>query len=460
MDRRDGRIAPVGAKSLIPQQAVLGVGQNTVQHSIPTLRLTRKGNNVWIAVYRTVANGDGSTYYRVGVVGNNIAADRRAFLDQISDAVLIAGQPLYTDGSVLENIAPPPCKTYVAHRGRLLVGGVDGDPTAVWQSKNVTQGFGVSFNDALVSRVNSADPVTALGSMDSYAVAFTDTTTWASSDEYPDDTGGGGVLRFNRASDTNGCMGPRLVASTDEGLVAWQGKKIPGPWLLSRGLTWSWIGAPAQLDAAAFTTVRALVAVPGLNQIRVIGQSTANGAVMVFETTFKTWSLWTYLVGTPTIVDACLWQGTVAYLTSTGTVILEDPALYGDSATAIAHSIAISNFIFAGVGGYQRIYTGQLTGRTLGVLGDSETMSILVTQTPDKTAMAAKSLTISPDNDGTFGVEFDPGPNGKCSTYQVTVSNTAGGANNPLCAWTLAGVSLEVGIKPNLNRLPPAKRAV
>lgn len=458
--------------NLSPQQAVLGVGQTQVTHSIPTVINSRK-QVITVAIERTPANGDGSVYYKVGQVTFIPAPGsptRVTFLDQVSDAILVTGIPLYTDGAILENLAPPPCTMMAIHRGRLLAGGIDGDPTAVWFTKDVIPGFGIAWNDGLVSRLNSAnEPVTALGSMDSYAAAFTNSTTWASSNDYPDDTGNGGVLQFSQSSSTNGAAAPRLVARADDGLTAWQAKTTftggpgPGPWRLSRGLAWEWIGKDIQLDAAALTP-RAMIPVPGLSQVRIVGQGSASGTALVHETTFDTWATWTYLVspsGAPTITDAIVWGSVVAYLCSDANILLESTAVYSDSATSIAHLITLSPFNFAGVAGYQRIYVGQLTGRLLGDLGLSESMVVGVTQTIDGTAMAAKVRTLTPDANGLFaGVEFDPGPNGKCSAYQVTISNAAGGANDARCAWTLAAVTMEVGIKPNVNRLAPANRAV
>ncbi len=459
------------APNLLAQQAVLGAGQTQVTHSIPVVLFSRK-KLVTVAIYRTVANGNGSEYFRVGSVSFIPigALTRLSFVDQMSDATLVGQTPLYIDGGVLENISPRACTSMAIHRGRLLVGGIDGDPTAVWFSKDVVPGFGVAFNDGLVSRLNSAnDTVTALGSMDAFAAAFTNTTTWTSSDDYPDDTGSGGVLKFIQASSSNGCQAPRLIARTDEGLVCWQAKTTvvngpaSGPWRFSRGSTWEWIGKNAQLDAAAMTNPCAIIAVPGMNQVRIVGQTgTVNGNVMVYESVFGTWANWTYLVspsGAPTIVDAIVWGSSVVYLDSDGHALLENAALYSDTATAVAHSITLSPFNFAGVSGYQRIYVGQLTGRLLGDIGLGESLLLNIAQVIDGVAMTPKTKTLTPDANGLFGVEFDPGPNGKCSAYQLTISNTAGGGNDSRCAWTLVAITMDVGLKPNRNRLPPAQRA-
>lgn len=451
------------APNLVAQQAVLGAAQTKVTHSIPTVINSRK-RMIALGVYRTPANGDGSVYYRAGAVTFAPgAATRASFVDTVSDAVLVSGVPLYTDDNILENLSPPSCTSMAVHRGRLLAGGVDGDPTAIWFSKDVSAGFGIAFNDALVSRLSSTnETVTALGSMDAFAAAFTNATSWTSSDDYPDDTGSGGVLKFIQASSVNGCQSPRLLARGDDGLSCWQNKTTftggpgGGPWRFSRGSTWEWIGQPIQLDASALAP-KMFLAVPSLNQMRVLG-STATA--LVHEAVFGTWATWTYLQGAPTIVDAILWQGNVAYLCSDASLIVENTSLYSDSATAIAHAITMSPFNFAGVAGYQRIYVGQLTGRVLGTAGLSESLVLRIVQTIDGVAMAAKTRTLTPDSNALFaGVEFDPGANGKCSAYQLTISNAAGAPNDSRCAWTLAGVTMDVGTKANVNRLPPANRA-
>lgn len=446
-----------------PQQFTLGVGQTKATFAIPTLRVTSK-TGVYIRFSRTVSNGDGSTYYQEGIVANDPTVDTVSFVSTLADTALVGGEALYTDGGILENLAPPPCKAMAIHRGRILVGGVDGDPTAVWFSKDVVQGFGVAFNDGLVSRLNSGnEPVTAVGSLDTYAVACTATTTWSSGDEYPDDTGNPRVLRFSQTSSTNGCAAASLMARSDDGLTIWQGKKTPGPWQIGRGLSWSWVGSPIQLDAAAMTPAT-IIAVPGQNQIRVVGNITNFGVSLTRETVFGTWARWNYLkyptVGAPIFVDAVLWNGNVAYLTADGYVSVEDTTTFGDENTAIAHGIAFSNFNFAGVGGFQRIYNTALTGRVLGSAGDGDQLLLLASQTFDGVPIPDKSLLITPDTDATFGLEIDPGPSGKCSTSTLVISNTTGGLNDPRSPWALSAVTMLVGIKPSLRRVPPSKRMV
>jgi hypothetical protein len=443
-----------------PQQFTLAAGQTQATFALPTLRLTRK-TNVNIVFERTVSNGDGSAFFQEGIVGNDPTVDTVSFVSTIGDTALKGGEPLYTNGYILENIAPPPCRAMAIHRGRILVGGIDGDPTAVWFSKDVEPGFGIAFNDGLVSRLNSAnETVTAVGSMDNYAVACTNTTTWASSDDYPDDTGNPGVLRFSQSSSVNGCASATTLARDDEGIMIWNAKKAPGPWRLDRSLNWSWVGSKDQLDAASLAPV-AMLSVPGLNQVRVVGQYATNtAAALTRENVFGTWAFWQYLKypvgGLPTFVDAIVWNGNVAYLTTDGYVTVEDTTTYGDEGTTIIHSIALSNFNFAGVAGYQRIYVSQFTGR---VIGSGTGVTLIASQTPDNILLVPdKSKLVTASANGKFGLEVDPDAYGKCSSYTIGLRNAAGSGNDPLTAWTLSAVTAVVGVKPNASRLPPSFR--
>lgn len=444
-----------------PQQVVLGVGQTKATFTVPTLRSTRKFG-VTIVAERTIANGDGSAFYKLNQFGsplmNDPTVDRVTFVDTIADTALVAGEPLYTNGGILENIAPPPCKAMAVHRGRILVGGVDGDPTAVWFSKDVEPGFGVAFNDGLVSRLNSgSEAVTAVGSLDSVAVACTATTTWGSSDDYPDDTGNPGVLRFSQTSATNGCAAASLMARGENGLAVWNAKKTtPGPWQIDRGLSWTWLGSPVQVEASVLTP-RAIISVPGQNQIRVVGNTSARQA-LVYEGIFKTWSFWDYstILLTTTWVDAVVWNGAVTYLGADGRVYVEDTTTLNDTDGASGtplYFLSLSNFNFAGVAGYQRIYVGQLTGRIVGTT--SNALQLFATQTADDIAMPSKSLASLPNAANNYSAEVDPGPNGKCSSYQIAMFSLSGNNN---VGWTLAAMTMSVGIKPNVNRLPPARR--
>lgn len=452
--------------TIVPQQIALTGTNNQITLAVPTLRITRKAG-VSIEVYMTVANGDGSVYYNVvqQVLGtplmSDFTVDRIPITIALTDAQIVTGEPLYTDGDVLDNISPPPCKAFVVHRGRLLASGIDGDPQAMWFSKDVEPGFGVAFNDALVSRLQAAaDPIVALTSMDSFAVVCTKGgTTWASSDQYPDDAGVGGVLNFQQYSSMVGCAATGLMARTDDGVTMWGGSasstaNVPPKnlWLISRGLAFAYMGGNVEADAQGFTPAAAL-AVPSQNQLRFIGTD-ANGVscALVYETIFKTWAVWRYTQQATALVDAVLWNGVATYLCADGTVLTENATGYDDLGVAgsVPHVVTFSALSFAGVGGYARVTGGNATGRVLGTGG----LTFRVDQTSDAAAIARKTIAIGP-TDTVLNAEWDPGTNGKCATYGLTFSDGGNGANT---AFTLAAATIAVGVKPGLDRKPPSRR--
>lgn len=454
------------APTIAPQQVALTGTNQQFTLAIPTLRNTRK-SGVSIEVYLTVGNGDGSVYYSVvpTLLGtqllNDPSVDRVNLTVNLPDAQIVACEPLYTDGQVLENIPPPPCKAFAAHRGRLLAVGIDGDPQAMWFSKDVEPGFGIAFNDALVSRLQAAaDPIVALTSMDSFAVVCTKGgTTWASSDQYPDDTGVGGVLNFQQYSSMVGCSATGLMARTDDGVTMWGGSasataNVPPKnlWLISRGLAFAYMGGNVEADAQGFTPAAAL-AVPSQNQLRFIGTD-ANGVscALVYETIFKTWAVWRYTQQATALVDAVLWNGVATYLCADGTILTENATGYDDLgvANSVPHIVTFSSLSFAGVGGYSRVTGGNATGRVLGTGG----LSFRVDQTSDAAAIARKTIAIGP-TDTVLNAEWDPGTNGKCATYGLTFSDGGNGANT---AFTLAAATIAVGVKPGLDRKPPSRR--
>jgi hypothetical protein len=448
-----------------PQSFTLAGTNNQAALSIPTLRNTLK-QGVVIEIYSTLANGDDSTYFQILPFGvplyNNPAVDRVSFTMTLPDTTIVGGEPLYTDGNVLENIASAPCKAFVAHKGRLLASGIDGDPQAVWFSKDVEPGFGVAFNDGLVSRLQSvSDPITSIISMDAFAVACTaGGTTWASSDQYPDDTGVGGVLTFQQYSSMVGCTNAGLMARTDDGVTMWGGAVVTAAnvppkniWQCSRGLVFQYLGAAVEQDAIGFSPV-AVFAVPLQNQIRIVGTD-ANGisCALVYESIFGSWSTWRYTAQATALVDAIMWNGSAAYLCADGTVLLESATLIDDLGVpaSVPHIITLSTLNFAQVGAYQRIYGANCTGRVLGAGG----FTAQVDQSFDGTAIPRKTLPIGAGTTA-LNLDFDPANAGKCSSSIVTISDASNAANS---AWTLAAMTYDVGIKPPRNRLPPVRRA-
>jgi len=435
------------APSIIGQKVTLGGSDHEVTLAIPTLRATRR-TNVTVEIYETPVNGDGTVYYLIGSVLNNPAVDRVTFTDSGVDADIVGGEPLYTNGGILDNIAPPPCKTMAKHRGRLLIGGVDNDPQAVWFSKNVGPGFGVSFSDGLVSRLNqTTEMVTALGSMDAYAVAFTAGTTWASGNDYPDDTGQQGVLSFQQYSESTGVARAGLAGRTDQGMLVYASNP-KGAWRLSRGVTYDYVGSAIEDDMATVSPV-AVIAVGGFNQVRFVAGTT----VLVYETLYGTWATWTYAHTPAPFVDATVWQGQVAYLCSDGTVVLESQAVLDDNGLpdSVQHVVAFAGFNFAGIAGFARLFGTQLTGRLFGVAGFTMTF----TQAFDGVSIPNKAMVYT-GAEAALNVEVDPGPSGKCSTYTLTISDSANGANS---GFSLVAITALIGIEAGLAKLPPARRA-
>lgn len=443
------------APSTVPLSVTLGGAQNQITLTLSTLRVTRRFG-VSIVVYRTLANGDGSIYYQVSSatspIINSTTVDTLTFVDQVSDLAAASGRPLYAPndnpGSVLGNIAPPGCRTMAVHRGRLLIGAVDGDPAAVWFSKDVVPGFGVHFSDFLVSRITSVEPVTAVGTRDTSAIACTKTQAWSSINEYPDDTGNGGVLVFQQQSDTTGCATIGVMAGNDQGAMTWAGPK-KGIWRMSRGMSWDYVGAAVEDELTAVVPT-AIVPVPSLNQMRILGGS---GTVLVYESLYGQWARWAYDQAPASFVDGVLWNGVMAYLCSDGSVVVESSTtgVYDDAGVAVSHIAEFSDLNLYGVAGFGRLYVTQITGRKLG----AGAFNLRIDQTFDGVVIGAKQLAYT-GAELTLDAEVDPGAMGKSSNYKITVTDTNQGSNS---TFTIAALTCLIGTKKGLRKLPPARRA-
>lgn len=319
--------------------------------SIPTLRITRMHDTVdgraraSIAVWRTV-DGDATTYYRVsgtqaapvegGSVGsglnayvsNSITADSASFQDGMSDAVLIAKEPLYTNGGIPSNDPIAGSSLVAGGKGRLFVGDPS-DGNLVLFSQERDEGYAVEFTPELRIQLDPyGGAITGIGVLDDLVVLFKRGAIYAVAGPGPraNPAAGGGGDGFTApgliTSDV-GCIAQRSIVTTPVGLMFQSAKGI---YLLSRSREVTYVGAP--VERYNDQTITRATLVDDTTQVRFL---TSSGRTLLYDYFFQQWSTWTNHEG----VDAAVVDGVYHYLRNDGRVFREDASSYDDAGVRI-----------------------------------------------------------------------------------------------------------------------------
>lgn len=420
---------------------------------VPTIGITRKKaarGNIQIHLFRTEANG--TIFYKSSVSGsgteNNTGADYVDIVDNLADADLISNELLPTTGGVLEAVPPPAHKLVHAHGDRLFIGGLE-NPRAIRYSTKSQTFIAPRFNEALeILLPEDAGPPTAFATVDDKLIVFTENNRiFAVTGDGPDEAGlNNSFSQPLQISSEASAYDWRSVCNVPEGVTFWDGKMI---WLLNRALQLVPIGADVERwtdSALSFDVVKATW-VSDQNEVR-FQITTAGldyeswGFAAVYDFRYQQWSLYTEFGGT----DAALFGGLYVRMSATDGVLHEETP--GVAASDCSQVIETGWIRLGAVQGLQRVYSAQLLGEIIG----GETLRLSVWY--DFQA-AAEVVDISPAGaGGVLQHEHQPATQ-KCSAIRFTIEEIPGGSG---AAWSLTNITLEVGLKKGLNKLPAAQR--
>jgi len=432
----------------------------------PTLRLTQKTeangrSDVLLAVYRTedaAAASGGTVFYRLPYTSTNVndtSVDSVTITDDTEDADLIAGAPLYTDGTppVIENIASPPPLALAAHKNRMFVVPAT-DADTIQYSKQVTPGVPVEFGESFVVNVPAdGGNVTALASMDDKLVIFKRGSIYVLTGDGPAATGefdDFGTPTF--VTGDSGCINQRSIGTTPDGLMFQSDKGIK---MLTRALQVVDIGAPVQDLALAGCT--SCVQIADRDQLVLTFD---DRTALVFDYFVGQWAQYSNLAA----VDSLLWQNTHVYLRSDGVALIEDADTFTDDGSFIQMKVRSAWLSFGGLQGYQRVYRILI----LGQYKSPHTLYVDVAYDFDPTIK--QTLTIEPTPATTYGSVSPYGSESvyggvfapyqwrvniarqKCQSIQLTIRDAEG--TDPGASCTLSGMTALVGVIPGVNRMP------
>lgn len=436
-------------------------GNHTVSVVIPTLRYTAKQeparSPIIMSVYRTEASG--TIYYKVSddssPLFNDTSVDTVTFTDNIADATLISRQLLYTTGGVLENAPCPPCTVLTSAKNRIFASGLISSSTVAF-SKEFVPEQGVAFSSLLTVQVPSrGGRITALIEMDDKLIIFKQTSIYSLSGDGPNSLGTGGEFTVNAVASDVGCAEPESVVLTPTGVMFKSGKGI---WILDRGLNTVYIGD--KVEDFNSLNVSSSVVVPDYNEARF---TTTQGTTLVYNYYFKTWSVFT----NQEAIAATNWNNAYYYCSSDGSVYEETVDSFSDADNVVVSKIQTEWFSFAGIQGFQRVYRGMILGTYVGahnlrvkVYYDYNSyVSEEFTFTMEDAGFVETYGSESPYGTGLYGgdapiyqFEFKPSRQ-KCQAMKIEISDYFP-ENTPTGGFKLSVLSLLVGIKEGLNKLP------
>lgn len=405
--------------------------------TIPTLRLTTKTgvhNPVRIVGYRTLANG--SIYYRLGSVTNDVTIDTVTFADGQVDTAISTHPQLYTTGNVLQNGPIGPPGMLCIHRNRLWA--LDStNPYLLWPSKEIALGAPVEFSASLYFNVNQVfGGATAIASMDDKLIIWTQTAILAVTGRGPDSTGGQNDWSDAQLVTTDvGCSAPRSVVMMPQGLMF---KSLKGIYLLGRDLSVSYIGSDVEAYNALTITSAQLLA--SVNQVRFTASS--GSQILVYDYFVRQWSVFTMSASAS---DSTVWQGLYVWTTPGGTQYRESTTLFTDDGTFVRLKLVTPWLSFAGLQGFQRVYKALLLGEYASA--SQLTMTVAV----DFNSTVVQTITVTASATAPYQWRFDMARQ-KCEAVQLTLIDVNSGT--PGESLSLSALLFEVGIKPGPFRPP------
>lgn len=437
----------------------------------PTLRLTQKvANKVKLVLYRWSAHTQ--VYNQVtSIVApllNDTTIDSVTFVDTLSDAAVVGNNLIYTTGGVVEDVNAPASDIMTLFDTRLVLVDAE-DRNTLWISKQVIEGTPVEMSDLFkiyiapnTGTVGSTGPMTAISPMDDKLILFKGAPGFAGSIYYingvgPDNLGttSSGCTLGNYSQPTFvtsivGCRNLRSIVMTQEGLM-FQADNGKGIWLLSRGLSVSYIGAP--VEEFNDSVVTSAVAIPNSNRVLF---TLDTGMYLMYDYYYGQWGTFR---GAPAI-SSCIYQGLHTILNSHGQVMQETPGQYLDGSTPVLMDFTTSWINLAGLQGYERFYEFLLLARFL------SPHSLQVRIAYDYNESSRHGVLITPQNYSSsvpsgFGVPTPFGAQGNreqwrvhakkqlCESFQLSVQEVFNPIYNtvPGAGFTMSGLDLTVGIK-------------
>lgn len=406
---------------------------------------TKPSGSVHLVGYRTTVDApQNATYYRTNILVSS-PITQITWTDNLTDALLKDREPLYIeDGSILENLAPPPSNVLHVWGNRLWAVNSE-DPAELWPSKDIRESLGIAFSDALKIRADDPDGgFRALSDLEDKLVAFKARAIYYLAGEGPDDAGNGAWGQIQRLPGSVGCSSARSVLKVPGGIM-FQATDRLGIYRLGGDGGLAYAGAP--IEALNGETIVGAAYVTGR---RLACWVTSTGKVLVYDTVGDRWYVWPTGIA---CVAVALYEGELALFDAAGTVYVQTPATWADNGSPVLSAAETSWISAAGIGGLERFYTVQVVGTYY----SPHTLTAILSfdfGTNQVSRSIAMNTTVLPD--GSYRAEVRvPLAYQKATAMKVRIVDSF-----PLGATQGAGltaISVLVGMKSGRARLPAAR---
>lgn len=420
-----------------------------------------------LTMYRTAIGG--TTFYRALDPWSDVP---------LTDAELVASGPLvlpiqaneilYTSEGRLPNDPMPACRGIAVHQRRLVVAGSDN--RTLWYSKAADVGYAPAFSTEFAIPVASDyGRAVACASMDDKLIVLGESKVGAILGTGPNDLGQGGQYSDIQLLVPN--YGLRYDSPKGVGLAAegtWFMTKF-GPRLLGRNMALARDGSGKEVGSEVdYLAVKvgsqtshryaAACVIGGTKQqvrFYLTGNATGNDArssCLVWDSLFGQWSEFT----NHACVDAVYMNDRFYHLTNAYALRFYDEGTQTDAGTAITGKFTTAWLEFGQIQGFQRIYRLAITGRNIdSQVAAAQTFAITAGYDFNETLSSIVSATsITPVNTGTIQFEHHLVTQ-KCTSLKLSFTFFSTANESRL---RLTELTLQVGLKEGLNKIPSARR--
>ena len=395
------------------------------------------------AIYRTVS-GPGSVFYRVGQLNLINNGEYSDYADDLADSLLTNNQTIYTTGDVLANAAAPAAQYCFSGGNRLFLVGLE-EKDEVAYSKKQLFGQSVAFADLFRLRVSSGtfsdkSPLNSGAYMDGKIILFRRQSIYFLQGDGPTDTGLGSFSEPEIISSDAGCIEPRSVLNTPEGVMF---KSAKGIYLLTRGLSTEYIGAPVE-DYNSFN-IQSAILNDKANEARFYLTS---GVCLVYNYLFKTWSVFTDQ-GT---VDSDSWQGLPVVIKS-NTVFQETENIFQDGTSYYSMTYGTPWLKPDLLQGYFRVYRLYIIGSNK----SSHTLKLRIYTDYDDSTYEEYSLVLNTSEQPQYQFQVHMTKQ-KVESIRFELFDTDHATLSTGEAYDLSNIQIEMGMKAGGFKLAATKQ--
>lgn len=405
---------------------------------VPTLPVTYKTSNpVKITGYRWSSLQQ--EYFQFTSILtpylNNPTANDIFIADGASDPSILGNSILYTNGGVVEDIAPPATDTMTLFDTRLWLLDAE-DRNLLWFSKQAIEATPLEMSDLftyyvppIIGAQGNAGTLTAIFPLDDKLILFRANSIQYINGAGPDNTGANN--QYSQPifiSSPVGCANQRSIVVMPKGIMF---QSDNGIWLLDHSLNVSYIGAEMQKYNSRIVT--SAQTIPGTTQVRF---TLSGGPTLMHDYFVEQWG--EFSTGGNNYISSTLYQGLHTLLEAGGTIYQETPGVYLNGATPVTISFTTAWIQLAGLIGFQRAYFFYYLGTYL----SSHQIQTQIAYNYDPTIVQTDLIT--PDSTSSTEEQRIFLSLQKCKSFQITFTeiNGSGGAG-----LTLSGLNLIVGVK-------------